>query len=446
MTHPTNQLDTDHPEHGEAITTPPAESPATSDSRTSSDPHQDNPHLAHHYDSPQQQYEAAKFGMWLFIATELLLFGGLFVAYAVYRGNNPALFEYGAQFLSTTMGAINTVVLILSSLTIALAVRAAQLDQRRTLVTMLGLTVLGGAIFMGIKYVEYAEKFEKNLVWSVALYEQPATDPADETDSPLAVADEAPDAPGNPEAGRTHWMNTCLACHGDRGQGVRGQAPGFYETGFVEKQSDEELLAFIKRGRMPFDPENRTGVQMPPKGGNPLLTDDQIKDIIAYIRTLDLSAAETASPAEVDPGPADEDGGTGEAETDAAAQEVEFHIPKSSIPLAGSGPKGLNADWETRATRRPVPAETAYARGVHPLDDPDRPGNLHHFFGIYFLMTGLHGFHVLVGMAIIGALTIFAWMGRFSSSYFTPVEITGLYWHVVDLIWIFLFPLLYLIH
>jgi len=412
------------------------------DAATAHDPHHDNPFLAHHYDTPEQQYDAAKFGMWLFIATELLLFGGLFVAYAVYRGNNPDLFLYGAQFLSTTMGAINTVVLILSSLTIALAVRAAQLNQQRMLVTMLGLTVLGGAIFMGIKYFEYAEKFEKNLVWSVAMYERPAVDPALDPDAAIAVIEEEPDRTGDPEAGRRHWMNTCIACHGQRGEGVRGQAPGFHETGFVEELSDQEMLAFIKRGRMPFEPANRSGVQMPPKGGNPLLTDDQIMDIIAYMRTFDLSPPAEA-PDEPDAAP-DVD-----ANADPPADEVDevdFHLPRSSIPLAGYGPQGMNPDWEVLATRRPMYEETAYEKGLHPLDDPDRPDNLHHFFGIYFLMTGLHGFHVLVGMFIIGALAVLAWLGRFSSAYYTPVELTGLYWHVVDLIWIFLFPLLYLIH
>lgn len=285
------------------------------------DTHHDNPYLAHHYDTPEQQYDAAKFGMWLFIATELLLFGGLFVAYAVYRGNNPELFEYGAQFLSTKMGAINTVVLILSSLTIACAVRAAQLDQRRLMVWMLALTVLGGGIFMVIKYFEYAEKFEKNLVWGTALYED-------------------------------------------------------------------------------LDPED---------------------DAVA----VDVPAADATAAGE----PVTEDG--------------ELVMPRSSISLASRGPSGVMEDWERRGARQQVEEESKHK---HPRYDPDRPENLHHFFGIYFMMTGLHGFHVLVGMGIIAVLTVMAAMGRFGSQYFTPIEITGLYWHVVDLIWIFLFPLLYLIH
>ena len=90
--------------------------------------------LAHHFDTPQQQFESGKLGMWLFLATEILLFGGLFCAYAVYRANHPEIFIYAHQFLDKTLGGINTIVLICSSLTMAWAVRAAQLGQRRLLV------------------------------------------------------------------------------------------------------------------------------------------------------------------------------------------------------------------------------------------------------------------------------------------------------------------------
>jgi cytochrome c oxidase subunit III len=395
--------------------------------------HHHDPNLAHHWESLDQQYDAAKFGMWLFVATEFLLFGGLFCLYAIYRANNPDLFQYGAQFLSTTMGAVNTVVLIVSSLTIAIAVRCAQLNQRRALVTMLLLTVLGGGIFMVIKYFEYAEKFEKNLVWGLALYEGKPTVEGET----VAVVEETVARAGDPDIGRTLWRATCITCHGDQGQGVRGQAPNFRETDFVSSKTDEELLAFIKRGRMPFEPDNRSGIQMPPKGGNPLLTDAQILDIIAFMRTLDLSPTDEAAEQAEDIDELD-------IHRDPDDGEIEFFVPRSSVPLAGAGPEGIAPDWEARVAWHAQPkAEKEF---IHPRDDPNRPKNLHVFFGIYFMMTGLHGLHVLVGMAIISALAVFAVKGRYSSAYYTPVEITGLYWHVVDLIWIFLFPLLYLIH
>ena len=92
-----------------------------------------SPNLAHHFDTPKQQFESGKLGMWLFLATEVLMFGGLFCAYAIYRGNHPEIFAYGSQFLDVRWGAINTIVLIGSSFTMALAVRAAQLGQHRSL-------------------------------------------------------------------------------------------------------------------------------------------------------------------------------------------------------------------------------------------------------------------------------------------------------------------------
>src|SRR5690606_28692556 len=104
--------------------------------------HSHNPYLAHHFDTPRQQMETGKLGMWVFLATEILMFGGLFCAYAVYRANNPDIFLYGHHFLDTKWGAINTVVLIASSFTMAWGVRAAQLGQQKLLVALLSLTLL----------------------------------------------------------------------------------------------------------------------------------------------------------------------------------------------------------------------------------------------------------------------------------------------------------------
>jgi hypothetical protein len=121
------------------------------------------PHLAHHFDTPEQQFDSAKLGMWIFLATEILMFGGLFCAYSIYRGNNPEIFTYSHAFLDTTLGAINTVILIASSFTMAWAVRASQLSQRRLMLWLLIATFLGGCGFMGIKAVEYYEKFDHDL-------------------------------------------------------------------------------------------------------------------------------------------------------------------------------------------------------------------------------------------------------------------------------------------
>jgi cytochrome c oxidase subunit III len=204
--------------------------------------------VLHQFNDVEQQYEAASLGMWVFLVTEIMFFGGLFTGYTVYRTAYPLAFAAGSQHLDILLGGVNTAVLISSSLTMALAVHSAQIGERQTLVCYLLLTMLLGLVFLGIKGVEYAHKVDEHLV------------------------------------------------------------PG---------------LRFVAEG--------------------------------AY------------------------------------AQQIQL------------------------------------------------------FFGFYFSMTGMHALHMVVGIGILGVLAGQAWSGRFSPAYFTPVELTGLYWHFVDLVWIYLFPLLYLL-
>src|SRR5262245_15913158 len=112
--------------------------------------HDHPPFLAHHWETPKQQFEAGKLGMWLFLATEVLLFCGLFCGYSLYRHNHPDLFAYSSHYLNTTLGAINTCVLILSSLTMAWGVTAAQQNKQLLLKIMLLLTLCGAAGFLVI--------------------------------------------------------------------------------------------------------------------------------------------------------------------------------------------------------------------------------------------------------------------------------------------------------
>jgi cytochrome c oxidase subunit 3 len=205
-------------------------------------------HLKHYFVSSEQQFDAAKLGMWLFLVTEILLFSGMFVAYAVFRIWHPEVFVEASTELNPWLGGLNTLVLLLSSLTVALAIHAAQGDDRKGLVRNLIITVLLAAVFMVVKYFEYTHKFHL----------------------------------------------------------------GIFPGGFF---SYEEIT-------------------------NPY------------------------------------------------------------VPL---------------------------------------------FFSIYFVMTGIHGVHVLIGMGLLSWLASRAYRGHFSSDYYTPVELCGLYWHIVDIIWIFLFPLMYLI-
>ncbi len=121
------------------------------------------PGLQHHFDSYEQQQEASFFGMWVFLATEVLFFGGLFCAYLVYRTGNPEAFAAGSRSLDITLGAINTGVLIGSSLTMALAVHAAQVGKRKMIAIWMGLTGILGLAFLGIKAVEYSHKIHDGL-------------------------------------------------------------------------------------------------------------------------------------------------------------------------------------------------------------------------------------------------------------------------------------------
>src|SRR5688572_5217929 len=119
-----------------------------------------DPHLAHHFDTPEQQFDSGKLGMWTFLATEILMFGGLFCAYAVYRYNHPDVFRYGEHHVDTRWGALNTIILLTSSLTMAMGVRYAQLGRKNLLVAMLALTLLGGLGFMVVKTIEYKNKWD----------------------------------------------------------------------------------------------------------------------------------------------------------------------------------------------------------------------------------------------------------------------------------------------
>jgi cytochrome c oxidase subunit 3 len=213
--------------------------------------HGDDPHHQHHFTTMEQQFDTAKLGMWLFIATEILLFGGLFVGFGMMQSRYPREFVEAHEHLVRWQGALNTVVLLISSFTMVLAVESAKTNKRAKTVGFLALTIVCACIFLVVKYFEYSHKFEEG------------------------------------------WL------------------PGKY-----------------------------------------------------------------------------------------------YHAVGDSIP----GSHGYST-----------------------------------FFSFYFMMTGLHGIHIVVGIGILTWILLRAKKGEFSNTYYTPVELVGLYWHVVDMIWIYLFPLYYLI-
>jgi cytochrome c oxidase subunit III len=216
-----------------------------------------DPALLHHFADAHQQRDSASLGMWLFLVTEVMFFGGLFCAYLIYRLQFFGDFGAASSSLSIKLGAINTVVLICSSLTVVLAVWAAQHAKRALLISSLILTIVLGFVFLGIKGIEYKDKF------------------------------------------------------------------------------------------------------------------------------------------------------------------VEHHVPGPSFSFE----------------HEKVPGHDQYAN----------PRHAEMYFSLYFAMTGLHALHMIIGAGIFIWITVRAWKGHFTPEYYTPVENAGLYWHFVDIVWIYLFPLLYLI-
>jgi cytochrome c oxidase subunit III len=263
----------------------PAHTASHDDHGGHSDAHPD--FLQHHFDTPAQQFAAAKLGMWVFIATEILMFGGLFCAYAIWRGMDPAIFDQAHHFLNKKMGASNTVVLLFSSLTAALAVRSAQRGKRNETTAYLVVTIACAFAFPVIKYFEYTHKFHLGLL------------------------------PGH--------------CFGH---------PWF--SGAI--QNGEEVGSCLR-------------IHADAPAGNP-----------EWVRAIDESG------------------------------NMQLLPPRANM-----------------------------------------------FFGIYFCMTGLHAVHVIIGMSILTWVLIKNLKGQFSKEYFTHVDLGALYWHLVDLVWIYLFPLLYLV-
>ncbi|MEM8737707.1 MAG: cytochrome c oxidase subunit 3 [Planctomycetota bacterium] len=346
--------------------------------------HDHPPHLAHHFETPEQQMESGKLGMWVFLATEILMFGGLFCAYAVYRANNPDVFLFAHRALDTQWGAINTAVLLASSFTMAWGVRAAQLGQRTLLVVLLSLTLLGGFGFMAIKTIEYAAKYDKKLwVGGLNAFYQSGGQLKDE--AAAAKAADYVEHHGDPSAddhggahGAAASAHAAGGAHGETSGGSAGHAEAdTQEAGEAEASGEITLVNVVPTQIVP---------PVAPASG-------LVADVIEN--------------------------------------------PQPNLVGAQSFVTGVGAIQASH--------EGSHYPRFSELD-PLEEGRTHIFFQIYFMMTGLHGIHVLIGMGLITWILFKSAAGAFSPEYYTPVDLVGLYWHLVDLIWIFLFPLLYLIH
>lgn len=375
------------------------------------DDHKHPPYLAHHFDTPAQQFENGKLGMWVFLGTEILMFGGLFALYALYRANHPDIYLYAHQMLDWKLGATNTVILLASSWTMVMGVRAATLGRKKALVIWLLLTFMGGVGFFCVKSIEYGTKFGHGLYpskWNLYY-------PIEHTHARVHLEDDA-----------TH----------ERFEG------GLNPAG-TDNLATEENEKNAKPGE---EPKKVTNAEYW-KAYNLTCRKAQLAAIEHLEHAMHLGHHEAGAE------PGAEQGGALAA----------------TVPALVTGtPEGFGSVGQTRIIAQPQGVTTDAITGDAPptlaqlLGTPDirtkhhdkvyadlskeEQERVHIFFGIYYVMTLLHALHVAIGMAIILWLIIKASKGHFSAEYNAPVDIGGLYWHLVDLIWIFLFPLLYLIH
>jgi cytochrome c oxidase subunit 3 len=355
-------------------------------------------HLAHHFDTPAQQFTTNKLGMWTFLATEVLMFGGLFCAYTVYRYNHPQVYLWAHHALDATWGMINTIVLLASSFTMAWGVRAAQLNQRKLLQIMLALTFLGGVIFMCVKAVEYQAKWKHFL---------------------FPGEFNALNAEFKPPEGKSIDM-------------IRSST-----IGYVESHATGGAHGAESHGTE--GASNHDGADAPDTG---------VAHDTGNQKPIDpVQNSQTASPTQSGAGHGDVAGkAPTPAHMGAPANTTSIDIMTVKPDLGADTAAILPPTMIESGTNAAVDQKIAHHVTTYSQLEPLDRNQLQTFFSIYFMMTGLHGIHVLVGMGLMVWLYMRSAAGAFSSQYFAPVDLVGLYWHLVDLIWIFLFPLLYLIH
>jgi len=281
------------------------------------------PGLQHQFENMEQQEESVSIGMWFFLAQEIMFFGGLFTAYLVFRSKYPMAFAAGSNHLDAFWGGLNTIVLIVSSLTMALTVYYAQKGKRHMQVGLILLTMFFGAVFLGVKAIEYTDKFNHGLV---------------------------------PVTGLNKKMKA-----GDKQE--HASAVPRFET----KVSAAEVTA---------DKEEHPYVN--PKG------------------------------------------------------EFQWNYGEDLVVQAQKG------NYLTEAEKIGY-----FSNGQ--IDPNKFRDKVRIFYWIYFIMTGLHALHMVVGLGLMSWLVWTAYKGYYGPDYYMPVEMSGLYWHFVDIVWIFLFPLLYLL-
>jgi disulfide bond formation protein DsbB len=235
---------------------------------------------------------------------------------------------------------------------------------------------------------------------------------------------------GDSVRGQAAWKTTCRACHGVAGEGISGQGKDIRGSQFIASKSDGQLIDFIKVGRMPFDPLNTTGIQMPPKGGNPLLKDSDLRDIVAYVRTFKAPEASAATSKDAV-----------NEQAPILVEESDMYIAKSVIPPAPAGPPGIsfaNLTWmEYKLGSLPIPQPT------DPRTDPHRPPRASVFFRIFALVGALLSIQAIVAVALVVRLAIRAGVRKARTSA-SDFQMGIRSWVAITSIWLILSPLFYL--
>ncbi|HTR52301.1 MAG TPA: cytochrome c oxidase subunit 3 [Kofleriaceae bacterium] len=412
--------------------------------------HHGSPFVQHHYDDAQHQFDSGKLGIWLFLAQEVLFFSALFVQYVLYRVHHGEIYSYAHKWLQVKFGAINTAVLIFSSLTAAWAVRCAQRNEKRGLIACIALTLACAWTFLGIKYVEYSHKVHEHILFGS--YFDPCVSPGGA--ELLTKNNECPGAKSTieydygSEKAKTGCFEQSKLDMNPTEPGVQADCEVSEIT--REKKAGAKDVEWVEKGRRAITarcPEPHIAEADAPEE----------KETFPCWRTAyqpavcpDLTDAEARSHGtgtRPQVGILVEYGDSAERGEEIAI-EAKCKAPPApaaqSIDVLASetGEKNLKLG---QGAIHPVHVETAEEE--HALESigppPEHTGM---FFTIYFAMTGLHGIHVLFGVFVFTWLLIRAAKGQFTKDYFGPVDYAALYWHIVDLIWIFLFPLLYLIH
>lgn len=342
--------------------------------------------LAHHFDDPQQQFDSGKLGIWLFLVTEVLFFSGMFCAYALYRSRNPEVFTFASQFLNTSLGAFNTGVLLFSSLTMAWGVRCAQLRQRGGLVLCLALTLCCASLFLGVKAVEYTHKWDLGLL-PAKMYQSQYVQAHEHHGSWEPVKALTGQVPMD-------WLTTLCV------------VPGLIVAGLAVWT----LRCLASRQRRLIEISCSL-----------LITGLCFFVGVGVGKGFEQAEAHAAAHSHDDGQHEHQGDPVHEQHSGIEQSQTDGHLVAASISEKSSAP------------------------GQPTLEMVDQKGGAGLFFSIYYCMTGVHAIHIIGGMIVLTWLLVRATTNVFHDQYFGPVDYVGLYWHLVDLIWIYLFPLLYLI-